>query len=618
MFVDFKLLHTLTHKVNGTATVATTRTPDGYGRVETIATKLSSASTSFASYDYHYDAHNQRDTVDLADSSRWTYGYDSLGQVQSGNQALSTTQAVPGRAFGYTFDAIGNRRTTTTNGRSASYTPDELNRYNERGVPGALDVAGVAAADARVAVNNVLATRTADRFYAAVPTDNSSAPAYPLVDVVAVHQEGGSDVYARLNTGHLFLPQTPEVFSHDDDGNLSQDGRWNYTWDAENQLVSMQTRTDVATILTALPRQKLDFAYDAYGRRIVKKVSAWNGSAWVLSSYRRFVYEGWNLVAEVDAQASNAAVGTYVWGLDLSGRPQGAGGVGGLLLATVGSGTYASAYDGNGNIVAWTNLIDGTVVGQREYGPFGEALRVSGSAGSVPFGFSSKYTDKETGLAYYGLRYLNVSTGRWLSRDPFSEIASLGLYSFIKNDSLNSSDYLGAYKICESEKEAIDTMASGLRILLLREVDAQYHKYYNTEADFIAFKNGIQTQIMSDLITSKVPSGDLNDQFRKRRASIFGNEIGAVVVKICPDGKGDKWAVEWTKKDATITSVSMYDAYETLYKAFIKKDPCLQGVADMHVHPESGPRSPGDIATKAKMSWSKHYVQQPWGQYDPY
>jgi RHS repeat-associated protein len=33
-----------------------------------------------------------------------------------------------------------------------------------------------------------------------------------------------------------------------------------------------------------------------------------------------------------------------------------------------------------------------------------------------PFRFSTKYQDDETDLVYYGRRYLNTSTGRWLSR----------------------------------------------------------------------------------------------------------------------------------------------------------------------------------------------------------
>jgi len=433
-------LNTLIHKAGGSPAVTTTRTPDSLGRISSIVTKLSSATTPFTSYVYHYDAHNQRDTVDLADSSRWTYAYDSFGQVESGSHTQASMQPVLGHAFAYTHDSIGNRLTTTVNHRSAAYTPDLLNRYTQRDVPAAFDVTGEAAFDARVGVNNVLATRTGGTFYAAVPADNTIAPAYSLIDVVAARTQNGADVYGRINNGHLFLPKTPEALVYDDDGNLTQDGRWVYTWDAENRLVKIETRSDVATTLPSLSRQKVEFAYDAYGRRIVKKASTWMSNAWVLNSYHRFVYDGWNLVAEVDAQAANAAVGAYVWGMDLSGTPQGAGGVGGLLLATVGS-TYAPVYDGNGNITSWVDLaVGGSVAGQREYGPFGEALRATGAATIVPFGFSSKYTERETGLTYYGHRYYSSSTGRWLSTDPIEEDGGLNLYGFAMNSPIGLID----------------------------------------------------------------------------------------------------------------------------------------------------------------------------------
>jgi RHS repeat-associated protein len=41
-----------------------------------------------------------------------------------------------------------------------------------------------------------------------------------------------------------------------------------------------------------------------------------------------------------------------------------------------------------------------------------------------PFMFSTKFYDWETGLYYYGHRYYNPSTGRWLSRDPLEEMPS--------------------------------------------------------------------------------------------------------------------------------------------------------------------------------------------------
>ena len=55
-------------------------------------------------------------------------------------------------------------------------------------------------------------------------------------------------------------------------------------------------------------------------------------------------------------------------------------------------------------------------------GPFGEPLVSTGAvAAEMPFRFSTKYQDAETGLLYYGYRYYDPITGRWPSRDPLGD-----------------------------------------------------------------------------------------------------------------------------------------------------------------------------------------------------
>jgi RHS repeat-associated protein len=62
------------------------------------------------------------------------------------------------------------------------------------------------------------------------------------------------------------------------------------------------------------------------------------------------------------------------------------------------------------------------LLGQYEYGPFGEVIRATGPMAKVnPFRFSTKYDDDESDFLYYGYRYYNPSTGRWPSRDPLNE-----------------------------------------------------------------------------------------------------------------------------------------------------------------------------------------------------
>jgi RHS repeat-associated protein len=143
---------------------------------------------------------------------------------------------------------------------------------------------------------------------------------------------------------------------------------------------------------------------------------------------------------------------TFEWGHDLSGTPQGAGGVGGLLATIIHNGTnagvYFPVYDGNGNVMGYVRGADGMLVAQYEYGPFGELLRATGPlAPAFPHLFSTKYHDWETSLYYYGHRYYHPSTGRWPNRDPIGEAGGLNLYRFNYNSPLNYVDPNGDHPI---------------------------------------------------------------------------------------------------------------------------------------------------------------------------
>jgi RHS repeat-associated protein len=77
-------------------------------------------------------------------------------------------------------------------------------------------------------------------------------------------------------------------------------------------------------------------------------------------------------------------------------------------------------------------------------------------AGLNPFCYGTKPWDRETGLLYYGYRYYNPSTGRWLSRDPMGEKGGLNLYEFVLNSSVNYVDLLGLLTRSAIEQTARD------------------------------------------------------------------------------------------------------------------------------------------------------------------
>jgi RHS repeat-associated protein len=285
-----------------------------------------------------------------------------------------------------------------------------------------------------VTVNGNTANRHGEYFHWPLAVNNASA-LYTNISVISLY--GGHET----NSGYVSVPPKNETIVHDAEGNLVSDGLWTNTWDAENRLIGMESLVGYPTA----GKRKLEFAYDAQGRRVQKIVSTNNGSAWVAQSTNRFVYDGWNLIAELGASHLPRCV--YVWGLDLSGTPQGAGGVGGLVVRSeISGGTLSNAcfvaYDGNGNVAALLNASSSSLTARYEYGPFAEPLKTTGStARANPFRFSTKYQDDETDLIYYGFRY--EKDGGWLSRDPIGESGGRNLTGFAGNNLITFVDYLG-------------------------------------------------------------------------------------------------------------------------------------------------------------------------------
>lgn len=370
----------------------------------------------------------------------WDYGYNTRGELTSAVRKETGGTPVPGQNIGYDFDDIGNRLSVSRNGHASAYTNNALNQIASRSVPGVLPVYGEAAAGATVTVNYQPTERLDDYFYCDASVTNDGQAVWAEIFTCAVSNNvgpNGEDLIAE-STGYLFAAASPENFVYDEDGNLLQDGRWDYEWDAENRLASIQTRASLWNF--GLPVQRLEFTYDYMGRRVEKDVYQRITNNWELSSGTKFLYDNWNLIQE----SSTGSTNIYAWGLDLSGTLYGAGGVGGLLAASFDSTNVFYTTDGNGNIVGFTDAQTGISLAEYEYTPFGKLYRVAGIlAGSNPFRFSSKYNDSESGLYYYGYRFYNPAHGQWLSRDPLGEIFGPNLYVFVYNSPANDFDRNG-------------------------------------------------------------------------------------------------------------------------------------------------------------------------------
>ena len=132
-------------------------------------------------------------------------------------------------------------------------------------------------------------------------------------------------------------------------------------------------------------------------------------------------------------------------------------------------------------------------------GPFGEPLVSNGAvAALIPFQFSTKYYDAETGLLYYGYRYYDPNSGRWLSRDPMFEITGEmpeiesggpNLYATAGNDTINRVDVHGLFaeiKDCDCCQEKALKAHFNKSLTQITDLKAKIQAAINADAKTVA------------------------------------------------------------------------------------------------------------------------------------
>jgi RHS repeat-associated protein len=155
----------------------------------------------------------------------------------------------------------------------------------------------------------------------------------------------------------------------------------------------------------------------------------------------------------------------YTRGLDLSGTTHGAGGIGGLLMRSHGysAGSWSShnGYhsDANGNVTALVNS-SGSLQANYKYDPYGGTLSSSGTLATAnTMRFSSKPAMFSStggwGMYYYGYRFYDPATQRWLNRDPIGEEGGINLFDFVFNNPASNQDALGLSSVANPASVSI-------------------------------------------------------------------------------------------------------------------------------------------------------------------
>ncbi|MGC2423671.1 MAG: RHS repeat-associated core domain-containing protein [Nitrospirota bacterium] len=142
-----------------------------------------------------------------------------------------------------------------------------------------------------------------------------------------------------------------------------------------------------------------------------------------------------NFNAIQERDGNNNVTRSYVWD-EVS-----PGGIGGLLELTQAGAHYNYLYDGKGNVSA---VIDSNqnVVASYKYDGFGKLISKSGTL-DQPYMFSTKPYYEGYGKSYYGYRFYDPISGKWMARDPLGEKTDINLYRGMGNNLINILDLLG-------------------------------------------------------------------------------------------------------------------------------------------------------------------------------
>jgi len=155
-----------------------------------------------------------------------------------------------------------------------------------------------------------------------------------------------------------------------------------------------------------------------------------------------------------------------------------------------------------------------------EYLPFGEVWieETDPATGYIPFRFTSKELDEETGLYYHGARYYEPTISRWMSADPagfalsspmgsdgkpkasYSIIEAVNWYAYVSNNPVIYVDPTGMYELDYDEQGNATIQAEIENKNDIREAVSRFYS-----------------------ITEAFPEGDHNIQFIDREGNILGD-----------------------------------------------------------------------------------------------
>ncbi len=315
-------------------------------RTGKLTNEVATINGTLQSIDRNFD-HYQRLITLSVNGNRVDYSYNSQGRLAAASNNLFTV------AYSYTPDGYDAGYTLTTSGGMSLTREVERNQYRRQLVTTISNhINGMPQTPLRYTYDflNRVTQRNQDTFGYNARSEVVAANIQPAHTNSYNFDDIGNNVTVEYNdttTSYTAnqLNQYTEILrglapscelEYDLDGNLTNDGTFTYAWDAENRLIAAYSGSTLV----------ISNAYDHQSRRVLKVTP---------TATHTFLYDGWNLVQETITTVTGTTTNHYIWGKDLSGTLQGAGGVGGLVAASINGSWYFPLYDNNGNITAYVD-----------------------------------------------------------------------------------------------------------------------------------------------------------------------------------------------------------------------------------------------------------------------
>ena len=192
-----------------------------------------------------------------------------------------------------------------------------------------------------------------------------------------------------------------------------------YEYNAENKLVK-------ATVQNGVLVTEESYTYDYEGNRTSKTTHRSDG----VTEYVKYLNDNsslTNVLAEIDSEGSVQAY--YTIGADLISQERNGR-------------TSFYLYDGHGSVVGLANE-SGVVTDTYCYDAFGNLLKSTGSTANN-YRYCGEQFDETTGLYYLRARYMDTSTGRFISQDTYqgtiNDPVSLHKYLYANSNPVTYSD----------------------------------------------------------------------------------------------------------------------------------------------------------------------------------